>query len=59
MEGSSALAVALTPARIYPLARSVIVSGPVSAYEEMQLGVELSGQRITRLNVDVGQTVNR
>lgn len=59
VEGSSALAVALTPARIDPLARSVIVSGPVSAYEEMQLGVELSGQRITRLNVDVGQTVKQ
>lgn len=59
VEGSSALAVALTPVRTYPLARSVIVSGPVSPYEEMQLGVELSGQRITRLNVDVGQTVKQ
>jgi RND family efflux transporter MFP subunit len=58
-EASSALAVALSPVQSYPLARSVIVSGPVSAYEEMQLGVELSGQRITRLNVDVGQQVKQ
>ena len=35
------------------------VSGPVSAVEEMQLGVELSGQRVTALKVDVGQQVRR
>lgn len=58
-ETSSALTVALTPVRTYPLARSVVVSGPVSAYEEMQLGVELSGQRVTALNVDVGQQVKK
>ena len=58
-EPSSALTVALTPVRPYPLARSVTVSGPVSAYEEMQLGVELSGQRVTALNVDVGQQVKQ
>lgn len=58
-EGSSALSVALTPVRSYPLARSVTVAGPVSAYEEMQLGVELSGLRVTALNVDVGQVVRK
>jgi RND family efflux transporter MFP subunit len=58
-EASSALTVALTSVQTYPLARSVIVSGPVSAYEEMQLGVELSGQRVTALNVDVGQQVKK
>lgn len=58
-EASSALTVALTPVQTYPLARSVIVSGPVSAYEEMQLGVELSGQRVTALKVDVGQQVKQ
>lgn len=41
------------------LARGVSVSGPVSAVEEMQLGVEVSGLRVTALNVDVGQTVQR
>ena len=39
--------------------RSVVVSGPVTAWEEMQLGVELSGVRITALNVDVGQRVKQ
>jgi len=58
-EPSAALAVTLTPVEAYSLSRSVIVSGPVSAYEEMQLGVELSGQRITALNVDVGQLVKK
>lgn len=56
---ASALAVSLSPARMEPLQRAVVVSGPVSAFEEMQLGVELSGQRVTALNVDVGQTVRR
>lgn len=41
------------------MASSLGVSGPVSAVEEMQLGVELSGQRVTALNVDVGQQVRR
>ncbi len=58
-ETSSALTVALTPVQSWPLARSVTVSGPVSAYEEMQLGVELSGQRVTALHVDVGQQVRK
>lgn len=58
-EGSSALAVALAPVQSFPLARGVTVSGPVSAYEEMQLGVELGGQRVTALNVDVGQQVKK
>ncbi|WP_246193175.1 efflux RND transporter periplasmic adaptor subunit [Pseudoxanthomonas yeongjuensis] len=58
-EGASSLTVALVTAQSQPMARSVLVSGPVSAYEEMQLGVELSGQRVTALNVDVGQTVRK
>lgn len=58
-ETSSALSVAITPVRSYSLARGVTVSGPVSAYEEMQLGVELSGLRVTALNVDVGQVVRK
>ena len=54
---SAGLPVSLAPAQWRPLARSVLVSGPVSAFEEMQLGVELSGQRVTALKVDVGQSV--
>lgn len=56
---ASALAVSLSEARLQPLQRTVVVSGPVSAFEEMQLGVELSGQRVTALKVDVGQSVRR
>lgn len=57
--GASGLAVSLAPAQSQPLARTVLVSGPVSAFEEMQLGVELSGQRVTALRVDVGQAVKQ
>ncbi|HSD15810.1 MAG TPA: efflux RND transporter periplasmic adaptor subunit [Thermomonas sp.] len=52
-----AVSVARVQARDIP--RSVLVSGPVSAWEEMQLGVELTGLRVTRLLVDVGQSVRK
>lgn len=54
---ASTLAVTLAPAQVRPIQRTVVVSGPVAAYEEMQLGVEISGARVTALNVDVGQQV--
>lgn len=57
--GPSTLAVTLATATQQPLQRSVIASGPVSAFEEMQLGVEISGARVTALNVDVGQAVRK
>lgn len=56
---ASALPVSLALAQQQTMARTVLVSGPVSAYEEMQLGVELSGQRVTALPVDVGQWVKK
>lgn len=56
---SSAMAVTLARVQAQPLQRSVVVSGPVSAWEEMQLGVEVSGLRVTALKVDVGQRVRR
>jgi len=56
---ASAMAVSVAAAKTQPMSRTVLVSGPVSAYEEMQLGVELSGQRVTALNVDVGQWVKQ
>ena len=52
-----AVSVARVQARDIP--RSVLVSGPVSAWEEMQLGVELNGLRVTELLVDVGQAVRK
>lgn len=57
--GASSLAVTLAPAQLREIERSIVVSGPVSPWEEMQLGVELSGVRVTSLNVDVGQAVRR
>ena len=51
----SAFAVSVARVQARDIPRSVLVSGPVSAWEEMQLGVELSGLRVTSLLVDVGQ----
>lgn len=53
------LAVSLAPVVEREVERAVVVSGPVAAVEEMQLGVEVNGVRVTRLNVDVGQAVSR
>ncbi|PJJ98965.1 efflux transporter periplasmic adaptor subunit [Lysobacteraceae bacterium NML75-0749] len=52
-------AVSLAQASERELTRALVVSGPVSAVEEMQLGVELSGLRVTALHVDAGQAVKR
>src|SRR3546814_11604704 len=56
---ASTLAVTLAPAQVRPIQRTVVVSGPVAPFEEMQLGVEISGARVTALNVDVGQQVRK
>ena len=56
---SSALAVATATVEVRDLSRSVLVSGAVAPVEEMQLGVEVSGLRVTELLVDVGQQVRR
>jgi RND family efflux transporter MFP subunit len=56
---SQALAVSLVEAQPRAIERSVLASGPVEAWEEMQVGVELSGLRVTALNVDVGQQVRK
>lgn len=56
---TGAMAVTVVPATSRQIQRSVLVSGPVAAWEEMQLGVEVSGLRVTALNVDVGQQVRR
>jgi len=53
------MAVTVVPARMHEIPREIRVSGPVAAREEMQLGVELSGQRVTGLYVDVGDFVRR
>jgi RND family efflux transporter MFP subunit len=56
---SASLAVNLVPVVERELDRSVIASGPVSAWEDMQLGVEVSGQRVTALKVEVGDHVKK
>lgn len=56
---SASMAVAVAPVVVRALPRSVSVSGAVAAVEEMQLGVEVGGLRVTALSVDVGQTVRR
>jgi RND family efflux transporter MFP subunit len=53
------LAVTLAPVQSRPLERGLVASGPVTPWEEMQLGVELSGVRVTAVNVDVGERVAR
>lgn len=55
----SAMAVTTAPVEMRDLARSVLVSGAVAPVEEMQLGVEVSGLRVTDLLVDVGQQVRQ
>ncbi len=52
-----ALTVSVVPVLQKEVASGLTVSGPVSPVEEMQLGVEVSGQRVTSLRVDVGQWV--
>lgn len=56
---AAALAVSLVPAEARDITRTVTASGAVAPWEEMQLGVELSGVRVTALHVDVGQAVRR
>ena len=56
---SQALPVSLVEAQSREIERTVLASGPIEAWEEMQLGVELNGLRVTALNVDVGQEVRK
>ncbi len=58
-EASPALAVTVVPARVEEIPREIRVSGPVAAREEMQLGVEVTGLRVTGLYVDVGDFVRQ
>jgi RND family efflux transporter MFP subunit len=58
-QATPAMAVTVVPAGVREVERAITVSGPVAAVEEMQLGVEVSGLRVTGLYVDVGQFVRR
>jgi RND family efflux transporter MFP subunit len=56
-------AVALTVTAVAPLRRQVerevVASGSVAAWQEMSLGVELSGLRVAQVRVEVGDRVVR
>jgi len=56
---SAALAVSLAPVEARSIDRVVVAAGPVAPWEEMLLGVELSGLRVTALNVDVSDEVRQ
>lgn len=58
-EAAPPMAVTAVPAQVREIERAITVSGPVAAVEEMQLGVEVSGLRVTGLYVDVGEFVRR
>lgn len=54
---TSALAVSLATVERQPLAREIVASGMVAAWEDMPLGVEASGLRVAQVHVEVGQAV--
>lgn len=56
---ASAMAVSLVAVQRQELARSITASGPVAAWEEVSLGVELTGLRVADVLVDVGDEVKR
>lgn len=57
-EAGAGMAVTTAPVTRRELASGVTASGPITAVEEMQLGVELSGLRVTAVNVDEGEQVD-
>lgn len=51
------ITVTTTVPRREPLERSIVVSGSVAAWQEMSLGVELTGIRVAEVLVEVGDVV--
>lgn len=58
-EPLASLTVAVTSPAMQQLDRVLVVSGSVAAWQEMSLGVELTGVRIAEVLVEVGDTVRR
>ncbi|MCC7489025.1 MAG: efflux RND transporter periplasmic adaptor subunit [Gammaproteobacteria bacterium] len=56
-EATPSLSVTATRLATRPLERSLVASGSVAAWQEMSLGVELSGVRVTAVLVEVGDRV--
>lgn len=58
-DANAGMAVTTAPVVRRELASGVTASGPITPVEEMQLGVELSGLRVTAVNVDEGEAVDK
>lgn len=58
-DSGAGMAVTTAPVVRRELSSSVTASGPITPVEEMQLGVELSGLRVTAVNVDEGEAVEQ
>lgn len=56
-EAAPSLTVTATRLASRPLERTLVASGSVAAWQEMSLGVELSGVRVTAVLVEVGDAV--
>lgn len=55
--GASNLAVSLMPLQERDLQREVVASGQVAAWQDMPLGVEISGLRVREVKAEIGQSV--
>lgn len=55
--GASNLAVSLVPLQERELTREVVASGQVAAWQDMPLGVEISGLRVSAVEVEIGHKV--
>ncbi|HET9049232.1 MAG TPA: efflux RND transporter periplasmic adaptor subunit [Chiayiivirga sp.] len=56
--GASNLAVSLAPVQRQELPREVVASGQIAAWQDMPLGVEISGLRVSEVLVEIGQSVS-
>ncbi len=57
-EATPSLTVALATPQTSDVAREVVASGAVAAWEEVSVGVELSGVRVASVEVEVGSVVD-
>src|SRR5690606_22052298 len=58
-EATPSLTVSLAETEQREVAREVVASGAVAAWEEVSVGVELSGLRVASVEVEVGSVVER
>lgn len=58
-EATPSLTVALATPATREVVREVVASGAVAAWEEVSVGVELSGVRVSSVEVEVGSVVQR